>query len=578
VVLEKFSFAKFGLFLLLGAAALHAAPRLVLTQTAFTVSVVPGSAGATQTLFAGNLGTGTLNLTATSSVSWLAPTVGSSTTCSLKGPCIPIAIALQTASLTAGTYTGTVTIADPSAVDAPQFVVVTAMVGGDVPSSIAFYLPPGGSATQDFTTGSPVTATVAPSSPWLSIAVNGEGTFTFNVPYKVTATAAKSMATGQSTATITLSGSSFAPDNQAIAVTLNVTTDPILMATPDPVSLTGVQGQIMQTATIALSNSGQGTLTASGVTAQGTAPLPLPTGANPNWLSAQLATNGSSVTVTADPTTLPPGVYSGTVTIASNAANSSVVVPVQFTVESEGAPVVFAGAAVNNGTFQQGEALAQGDIAAVFGDQFTEGALAYPSGGPPLPTTINGTQVFVNNTAAPLFFISGGQIDFEVPFEVSPGPATIHIVRNGQTGNMIYVDIVASEPRFLLYNGGPYAVLNTSDTPPLVTGIPTHPAKAGDIVIVYAIGMGQTTPAIQTGAGAPSNPLDNVPDVKVCFGGSTPFAKADCFTPSFAGLSPTFVGLYQINVVIPAGLPSETDSFYFTVGSEPSNVVQIALQ
>jgi uncharacterized protein (TIGR03437 family) len=578
VVLEKFSFAKFGLFLMLGAAVLHAAPRLVLTQTAFTVSTVPGSAGATQNLFAGNLGDGTLSLTATSSVTWLVPTVGASTTCSLKGPCIPIAIALQTTSLAAGTYTGTVTIADPSAVDAPQFVVVTVMVGGAVPNSIAFYLPPGESATQDFTTGSPVKATIAPTSPWLSIAVNGEGTFTFNVPYKVTATAAKNMATGQSTATITLSGSSFAPDNQSIAVTLNVTTDPILVATPDPVSLTGVQGQVVQTATIALSNSGQGTLAASGVTAQGIAPVPLPTGANPNWLSAQLATNGESVTITADPTTLPPGIYSGTVTIASNAANSSVVVPVQFTVEAEGPPVAYAGAAVNNGTFQQGQALAQGDIAAVFGDQLTLGALAYPSSGPPLPTTINGTQVFVNNTAAPLFFISGGQIDFEVPFEVSPGPATIHIVRNGQTGNMIYVDIAASAPRFLLLNGGPNAVITTPDTPPVVTGIPTHPAKAGDILIVYAIGMGQTSPAIKTGEAAPSKPLDNVPNVKACFGGDTPFSKADCFTPSFAGLSPTFVGLYQLNVVVPAGLPSGNSSFYFTVGSEPSNVVQIALQ
>ncbi len=578
MVLENFSLAKYGLFLLLGAAALHAAPRLVLTQTAFTVSVVPGSNGATQTVDAGNLGNGTLNLTATSSVPWLAPTVGNTTTCSLKGPCIPIAIALQTASLAAGTYTGTVTIADPSAVDAPQFVVVTAMVGGTVPSSIVFYLPPGGSASQDFTTGSPVKDAVTPASPWLSIAVNGEGTFRFNVPYKVTATAASGMATGQSTATITLSGSSFAPDNKAIAVTLNVTTQPILVATPETVSLTGVQGAIMQTATIALSNSGQGTLTASGVTAQGVAPVPLPTGANPNWLSAQLATNGESVTITADPTTLPPDTYSGTVTIASNAANSSVVIPVQFTVEAEGPPVAYSGAAVNNGTFLQGEALAQGDIAAVFGDQFTLGALAYPSGGPPLPTTVNGTQVFVNNTAAPLFFISGGQIDFEVPFEVSPGPATIHIVRNGQVGNMIYVDIAASAPRFLLLNGGPYAVLNTPDSPPLVTGIPTHPAKAGDIVIVYAIGMGQTTPAIQTGEAAPTKPLDNVPDTKVCFGGSTPFAKADCFTPSFAGLSPTFVGLYQLNVTIPGTLPAGTSTFYFAVGNEPSNVVQIALQ
>ncbi|HEV8041894.1 MAG TPA: hypothetical protein VGP62_23655, partial [Bryobacteraceae bacterium] len=171
MVLKNFSFAKYGLFLLLGAAAASAAPRLVLTQTAFTVSVVPGSNGASQTVDAGNLGDGTLNLTASSSVTWLVPTVGTSTKCSLKGPCIPVAIALQTSTLAAGTYTGTVTISDPSAVDAPQFVVVTAMVGGAVPSNLVFYLPPGGSASQDFITASPVKDTVAPESPWLSLAV-----------------------------------------------------------------------------------------------------------------------------------------------------------------------------------------------------------------------------------------------------------------------------------------------------------------------------------------------------------------------------------------------------------------------
>jgi len=144
---------------------------------------------------------------------------------------------------------------------------------------------------------------------------------------------------------------------------------------------------------------------------------------------------------------------------------------------------------------------------------------------------------------------------------------------------LIAANIAASAPRFLLLNGGPYAVLNTPDSPPLVTGDPTHPAKAGDIVIVYAIGLGQTNPVVKTGVAAPGGPnLANVPDVKVCFGGDTPFAKADCFTPSFAGLAPTFVGLYQLNVTIPAGLPAGTSSFYFTVANVPSNVVQIALQ
>jgi uncharacterized protein (TIGR03437 family) len=233
---------------------------------------------------------------------------------------------------------------------------------------------------------------------------------------------------------------------------------------------------------------------------------------------------------------------------------------------------------VNNGTFASGEALAQGDIAAVFGDQFTLGALAYPSG-LPLPTNVNGTQVLVNNIPAPLYFISNGQIDFEVPFEVRPGPTTVQVVRNGQQGNLIAANIAGSAPRFLLLSGGPYAVLNTSSSPPVVTGTPSHPAKAGDVVIAYVIGLGQTTPVVATGAAAPGSPnLAKVPDVKVCLGEANPFAKADCFVPDFAGLAPTFVGLYQINVTIPGGLPTGDMAFYFSVGDVASNVVQIALQ
>ncbi len=471
-------------------------------------------------------------------------------------------------SLTAGTYTGTVTITDPKALDAPQFVSVTVMVGGSVPDKLEFFVAPGKSASSDFITGSPVKTTITPDSPWLSIAVDGQGTFKFNVPYKVTATAASDMATGDSTATIALTGSSFAPDNKSLMVTLHVTTSPILEVSSPAVNLTGIQGGIKKTVTLAISNSGQGTLTVSGVTA---------TAASGTWLTAASASNGTAVTITADPSSLTPDTYQGTVTIASNAANSSVVIPVQFIVEAQAAPVAFAGAAVNNGTFASGEPLAQGDIAAVFGDQFTLGDLAYPSA-IPLPTDINGTEVLVNNTPAPLYFLSNGQIDFEVPFEVSPGAATVQVVRNGQKGNLIAATIAPSVPRFLLLNGGPFAVMTTPDTPPVLTGVPSHPAKGGDIVIAYVIGLGQTNPPVKTGEASPSDPLAKLTNVKVCLGQDTPFTKAVCFTPDFAGMTPGLVGLYQINIKIPGVVPTGNTALYFTVGSAPSNVVQIALQ
>lgn len=572
MVLKNLSIPAHGLFLLFAAVSVsNAAPRLSLTQTAFAVAVAPGTNGATQTLNAANIGDGTLNLAATASVPWLVPTIGTKTSCTLNAhsvACYPVQIALQTASLMAGTYTGSVTLADANAVDAPQIVTVTAIVGGSVPDKIEAFLPPGGTFTEDFVTATPVTTTVDPANSFISIAADGQGTFTFNVPYKVSLSAASGASAGDSNGTIQLAGSSFAPDNKSISVVMHVTTSPILKTNLSAVWLTGIHGAIKQKATIAVSNAGQGTLTVSGVTA---------TPASGTWLTAETVNSGAAVSITADPSSLAPGVYPGTVTIASNGANSSVVIPVTFTVEAQSAPLAFAGGAVNNGTFASGEPLAKGDIAAIFGDQFTLGDLAYPSG-LPLPASVNGTQVLVNNVPAPLYFISNGQIDFEVPFEAPSGATTVRVVRNGQQGNLIAVNIVSVEPRFLLLNGGPYAVLNTPDTPPLVTGIPTHPAKAGDIVVIYAIGLGQTTPTVATGIAAPSDPLAKVANAKACLGQTTPFSKPTCVTPDFAGLAPGYVGLYQINVKIPAGLPTGDTAFYFTVGNSTSNVVQINLK
>jgi hypothetical protein len=180
--------------------------------------------------------------------------------------------------------------------------------------------------------------------------------------------------------TITISGSKFAPDNQQISVLLHVTTEPIAQLSSSSVSFSIAQGANKQSTPVAITNAGQGTLTVSSVTAA--------TANGGAWLSALAVTGG--VTITANPTGLTPGTYNGTVNIASNAGNSSVEIPVQLTVQAQGPPFAFAGGAVNNGTFANGEPLAQGDIAAVFGNQFTYGE-AQGATTLPLQTKMNST-------------------------------------------------------------------------------------------------------------------------------------------------------------------------------------------
>ena len=549
---------------LLLVSALSAAPRLNLIQTSLVVSVPTGTNGPTYTLDTFNIGSGSLNLQASSSVPWLAPTVSGSQECGLRGGCYPVAIAFQTSSLAAGTYNGTVTLEDPKALDSPQYIYVTAQVGGDVPSTLNLYLAPGGSTSVTFTTNGPITAKVSNAS-WLTTST---GPSTSNGAYvtTVTATAGKSMAAMAYNGTLTVSGSSFAPDNKPIAVTLNVTTQPIAQAGSSGVDFTIPQGTQSETTPVAVTNAGQGSLTVSGVTASA---------ANSGtWLSA--ATTSGGITVTANPTGLSPDTYTGTVTVASNGANGNVVIPVQLVISAQGTPVANAGGVVNNGTFAAGDPLAQGDIVAVFGSQFTFDAPTSASS-LPLLTTMDGVQVLVNGTAAPVYYTSSGQIDFEIPIDAAAGDGTVQVVRNGQMGNLIYVSIAAAVPRFILYNGG-YGIMTTPAG--ALTGTPSSPVKVGDTIVIYMLGLGPTTPPVASGTASPGPPnLATVAGAtKVCFGIETPFYQAPCTTPAFVGLTPNFVGLYQIDVTIPSGVQSGTPMSVILENNVESDSVPLAIQ
>ncbi len=156
-------------FLLSLAPRLNATPRLVVSAVTLTPAPIrPGSNGPTQSIEAQNAGDGTLNLTASSSASWLSATVGAPQKCViLSGTCDPVSITLATASLAAGTYTEFITLADPNAIDSTQQIAVNVTIAA-VPSSLTFYVGPAGSANEGAVAyiypASAVTGTVSTTS------------------------------------------------------------------------------------------------------------------------------------------------------------------------------------------------------------------------------------------------------------------------------------------------------------------------------------------------------------------------------------------------------------------------------
>ena len=101
----------------------------------------------------------------------------------------------------------------------------------------------------------------------------------------------------------------------------------------------------------------------------------------------------------------------------------------------------------------------------------------------------------------------------------------------------------------------------------------SRPARPGEFVAIFATGLGPVEPPLATGAPASDDPLSvttTLPQVTI---GGVPA------TVTFSGLAPGFVGLYQINVEIPAGAPSGgAVAVVVTIGGVQSNVVTIAIE
>jgi uncharacterized protein (TIGR03437 family) len=562
------------------ATLLHAAPMLRLVNTAVVPVPMPaGANGGTQIVEAYNGGDGSLSLAGnpTSSVPWITTSYGPSracTTTTAAATCIPLQLALNTSALAAGTYTASVTVNGAAdVVDAPQTITVTVRIG-----PLTLYVAPGSSSGVSFSTHSPLSASASTQdgNHWLGLAQDGSGSFKFTLPYKIRVAPPAGMAQGTYSGSLITSGSSFPPDNQTIPVTMLVTTQPIAVAFPDHVTERLAQGTAPLAMQISLNNPGQGSIVFGAVSSTTTD--------GGKWLTAS-ASSGGWAALTLDPGTLAPGFYTGSVSIASNAANGTVTVPVSFQVAAKGAPTANYLGVVDNAIFGvDGGAVAPGDIVDVFGEQFLFGNITF-SPGVPLSPEISESEVNVNGRAAPMYFSSYGQIAFQVPMETALGTAQVQVERDEIPGNIISVQVVARAPRLLLAGGSSFgAIQNAKDLsyPAPVgyfgPGAVSHPAQVGDVLTIYAIGLGATNPAVGTNVPAPgSEPLARLTIMPAVEFGSSIFGTIPA-TPSYAGLSPGSVGLYQVNVAIPAGVHSGNVNLTLSFPDSTSNTVQIAVQ
>ncbi|HVO96963.1 MAG TPA: hypothetical protein VMT15_02810 [Bryobacteraceae bacterium] len=571
---------KHFLVIAFSAAALFATPQLRLSTSAIgPFNIAVGQNGTVQTVSASNIGDGTLSLTATSSVPWITATVAGSN----------VQIGLPTSSLAQGIFTGIVTVNAAGAIDGMQTITVTVQMGGGVPNSMNLFLPPGGSVSAPFAATpnlNPVPSAVG-GGLTLTVLSAGGGSFDTTATYVVKATAPATATPETSySGKITVNNSTFAPDNKQVPVTLNVTNLPIVTLSPASLQFNVALGAAPVAKWIQLSNSGATALAITGATVS--------SGANnsaTSWLTTSIS--GSTVVATGDPTGLATGKYTATITIASNAKNGPLTVPVEMDVVAVGPPVSYYQGVVDNALFAVGEPVAPGGLVLVRGDQFTMGKAAVATT-LPLGTSLGGATVYVNGAAAPIYYSAasnvvnaGGQITFQMPYSTPPGQATIRVDRNDngtvQTGNTISVPVEARFPALLQFalNGNEYAIATFTDFVtfpiPVTPGVPSRPAKVGDVLIFYGLGFGATTPPVTEGVAVPG--LTNIAGCVMVFGQSVVPSANIYATPSFCGLTPGLVGLYQVNVTVPAGTPTgNAVPISLVIGGATSNSASIAIQ
>jgi uncharacterized protein (TIGR03437 family) len=238
-------------------------------------------------------------------------------------------------------------------------------------------------------------------------------------------------------------------------------------------------------------------------------------------------------------------------------------------------PIIAAGGVVSAANFAPRAPVAPGSYVAIFGSNLASGiALASEL---PLTGNLNGTQVILAGRRMPLSSTSGGQINAMVPYDVPVNATQQMIVQRGNTYSVPEaVTVAVAQPAiFTKDQSGKGAAIvvgvKADGTQFLVDS--DHPVSAGDVIVIYCAGLGPVDPTVAAGAAAPVSPLSSTTNpVTVTIDGTAA-------TVIFAGLAPEFAGLYQVNAVVPPGIPpSPAAPLVVTVASQASPAATLALQ
>lgn len=186
----------------------------------------------------------------------------------------------------------------------------------------------------------------------------------------------------------------------------------------------------------------------------------------------------------------------------------------------------------------------------------------------PLPTSLNSVSVRVNGILAPLQFVSPSQVTFQVPYETTLGDANLVVTVNGRPSKVAHVKVAPAAPGIFVLVANHAAAVNQNG----IIVDSGHPARPGDLVTIYATGLGLLDRPIPSGASAPT--IEPLARTKVT---PTLSIGGKSVGVLFAGATPGYAGLEQVLVTIPPNLGAGEYPVVIRQGAQSSNSPIISL-
>ncbi len=199
----------------------------------------------------------------------------------------------------------------------------------------------------------------------------------------------------------------------------------------------------------------------------------------------------------------------------------------------------------NGASFSTTAPVSPGSLISIFGT--FPGVEAAQAQATPLPTNLGGVSVSMNGVAVPIYFVNGSQINAQVPWELSAGPANAVVSLNGVPAAPLAFTVGGAQPGIFTF-GTNHAVAQNQDYSLNNTGSGAAP---GSVITVYLTGGADVDNPYPSGAAAPSSPLAklNAP-ATATIGGQT--AEV-----AFIGMTPGLVGVVQANLKVPQLSPGD---------------------